>query len=155
MAEAKRSHQRSHILALGGRVCGAMIVGCVYQGIFLLLLAGLPLASPALCDAVFAQILQHTRLDLPSMAPELGQLLCFNIAYLGVFYVAMGLSDNVGFARLTVYSRLTVVPASLLALALCGRVRYDCLVIAVPDAVFALWTLSELGSLSAAPRKRL
>eukprot|EP00966_Prymnesium_polylepis_P330709 7386327-Prymnesium_polylepis.2 len=58
----------------------------------------------------------------------------------------MGLSENRGFARFTVYSRLLIIPGVMGAMAMAGRFRPDALFIAVPDAVFAIWTWSELGA---------
>ena len=51
---------------------------------------------------------------------------------------------NRGFARFTVYSRLLIVPGGMSAMALAGRFRPDALFIALPDALFAIWTWSEL-----------
>ena len=123
-----------------------MILGCVLEGIFLMSLAGLFLVSPDTGDAVLDQVRSFNipLTNLPSMKPELGQLLCFNLFYLGIFYLVFGLQSNVGFARFTVFSRLTIVPTILFVLAYLGRVRYDALFIAVPDALFAIWTHVEL-----------
>ena len=123
-----------------------MIAGCFFEGVFLMALGGLCIATPAAGDKLVELILGPVGLSLPSIQPELGQLLCFHLAYLGVFYIAMGLSENRGFARFSVYSRLLIVPGAMAALAAAGRFRFDALFIAVPDAVFAIWTRSELGA---------
>ena len=123
----------------------APILGCVFEGFFLAALGGLFLVSPESGDMVSATIRDSLGWpDLPSMTPELGQLLCFNIFYLGVFYIVLGLQGNEGFARFTIVSRLTIVPGALFVLAALGRTRYDALVIAIPDAVFAVGTAIEL-----------
>ena len=73
-----------------------MIAGCVFEGCFLMALGGLCVTAPAVGDKVLELVVGPVGLVLPSIQPELGQLLCFNLAYLGVIYIAMGLGNNRG-----------------------------------------------------------
>lgn len=122
----------------------------LYFGIYVCLVAVSNLVQPDMIVQINHQFgsgqkagVALTEQDLAAARPFV-TLVGVLIAFVGMYYVALGSLKSRKFARLTVYTRLFVVPVVFLALFALGRVSIVMVLGAVPDVLGALWTRAAL-----------